>query len=151
VRQGRRGGGLAIAVFICPTPQTRAAFGARFVVWIDRVESGRLEDTNRLFALFGFPPFCVIRGWRPNVDSRGYVSGKNRAASDFLLFRATTALAVRTARPSSPVSSKILFATSLHIRRSASVSASRVWRGTSSGSHGNLRSLFSSPDHDTKL
>ena len=43
-------GGLAIADFICPTPQTRSAFGACFIVWVDRIESGRFEDTNRLFS-----------------------------------------------------------------------------------------------------
>jgi hypothetical protein len=43
-------GGLAIADFVCPTTQTRAAFGASFVVWVDRIYSGRFEDTNRLFS-----------------------------------------------------------------------------------------------------
>jgi hypothetical protein len=42
-------GGFTIADFICPTPQTRAAFGEAFVVWVDRIEKGRYEDTNRLF------------------------------------------------------------------------------------------------------
>jgi adenylylsulfate kinase len=45
-------GGFAIADFICPTPATRAAFlesGEAFVVWLNRIESGRFEDTNRLF------------------------------------------------------------------------------------------------------
>lgn len=42
-------GGIAIADFICPTPQTRAVFGAAFTVWVDRIKSGRFEDTNRLF------------------------------------------------------------------------------------------------------
>lgn len=42
-------GGYAIADFICPTPETRAAFGDAFVVWIDRIDTGRFEDTNRLF------------------------------------------------------------------------------------------------------
>src|SRR5215475_988536 len=45
-------GGYAIADFICPTEQTRKAFmgetGA-FVIWIDRIKSGRFEDTNRVF------------------------------------------------------------------------------------------------------
>jgi adenylylsulfate kinase len=45
-------GGYAIADFICPTEQTRQAFmgetGA-FVIWIDRIKSGRFEDTNRVF------------------------------------------------------------------------------------------------------
>lgn len=42
-------GGTVIADFICPTPETRAAFGEAFVVWIDRIAAGRFEDTNRMF------------------------------------------------------------------------------------------------------
>ncbi len=42
-------GGTVIADFICPTPQTRAAFGEAFTIWLDRIETGRFEDTNRLF------------------------------------------------------------------------------------------------------
>jgi adenylylsulfate kinase len=39
----------AIADFICPTESTRAAFGEAFVIWVDRIQSGRFEDTNRLW------------------------------------------------------------------------------------------------------
>lgn len=42
-------GGTVIADFICPTPETRAAFGDAFVIWVDRIETGRFEDTNRMF------------------------------------------------------------------------------------------------------
>ena len=42
-------GGIAIADFICPTPETRAAFGEAFTVFVDRIEAGRFEDTNRMF------------------------------------------------------------------------------------------------------
>jgi cytidyltransferase-like protein len=42
-------GGTVIADFICPTVETRAAFGASFTVWVDRIETGRFEDTNRMF------------------------------------------------------------------------------------------------------
>lgn len=42
-------GGTVIADFVCPTPQTRAAFGEAFTIWIDRIEAGRFEDTNRMF------------------------------------------------------------------------------------------------------
>src|ERR1700682_2133522 len=42
-------GGTVIADFICPTPDTRAAFGEAFVLWVDRIEAGRFEDTNRMF------------------------------------------------------------------------------------------------------
>jgi adenylylsulfate kinase len=42
-------GGTVIADFICPTEDTRAAFGAAFTIWLDRISAGRFEDTNRMF------------------------------------------------------------------------------------------------------
>jgi cytidyltransferase-like protein len=42
-------GGTVIADFICPTPETRKAFGAAFLIWVDRIETGRFDDTNRMF------------------------------------------------------------------------------------------------------
>lgn len=41
----------AVVDFICPTPTTREAFGFddAFVIWIDRIDSGRFEDTNKMF------------------------------------------------------------------------------------------------------
>jgi adenylylsulfate kinase len=43
-------GHAAIADFVCPTPETRRAFGDdAFVVWVDRIKEGRFADTNRLF------------------------------------------------------------------------------------------------------
>lgn len=42
-------GGTVIADFICPTAETRAAFGEAFTIWADRIASGRFEDTNRMF------------------------------------------------------------------------------------------------------
>lgn len=42
-------GGVAIADFICPTRETRRAFGEAYVVWVDRISKGRFEDTNQMF------------------------------------------------------------------------------------------------------
>jgi nucleoside-triphosphatase THEP1 len=42
-------GGAAVADFVCPSEATRRAFGATFVIWVDRIRTGRFEDTNRLF------------------------------------------------------------------------------------------------------
>jgi cytidyltransferase-like protein len=42
-------GGTVIADFICPTTETRVAFGEAFTIWVDRIEAGRFEDTNRMF------------------------------------------------------------------------------------------------------
>jgi adenylylsulfate kinase len=39
----------AIADFICPTPETRAAFGPAFVIWLDRIQRSAYDDTNALF------------------------------------------------------------------------------------------------------
>jgi len=39
----------AIADFICPTPQTRVAFGPAFTVWLDRIQESRFKDTDTLF------------------------------------------------------------------------------------------------------
>ena len=58
VEQARRMGHLceitskyshAIADFVCPTPECREAFGADFLIWVDRIKVGRFEDTNKLF------------------------------------------------------------------------------------------------------
>lgn len=43
------GGGYVIADFVCPTQETRQAFGADFTVWVDRIMEGRYEDTNKMF------------------------------------------------------------------------------------------------------
>jgi len=42
-------GGTVIADFICPTADTRAVFGEAFTIWVDRIDAGRFEDTNRMF------------------------------------------------------------------------------------------------------
>jgi adenylylsulfate kinase len=42
----------AVADFICPTVETRAAFfagGPGITVFMDRIEAGRFEDTNKMF------------------------------------------------------------------------------------------------------
>lgn len=59
IEQARRMGWLANTVtkvdvpcvvdFVCPLPECREAFGEAFVVWVDRIELGRFEDTNKLF------------------------------------------------------------------------------------------------------
>lgn len=43
-------GRLVVVDFVNPTEETRAAFGkADFVVWVDRIDQGRFEDTNRIW------------------------------------------------------------------------------------------------------
>lgn len=42
-------GYVAVADFVCPTPETREAFGRAFVIWMDRIWECRFADTNRVF------------------------------------------------------------------------------------------------------
>jgi cytidyltransferase-like protein len=42
-------GGTVISDFICPTEETREAFGEAFTIWVDRISVSRFEDTNRMF------------------------------------------------------------------------------------------------------
>ena len=42
-------GNYAIGDFVCPLPETRAAFGEAFTIWVDRIREGRFADTNALF------------------------------------------------------------------------------------------------------
>ena len=42
-------GKIAVADFVCPTQKARKEFGADFTVWMDTIEEGRYEDTNKMF------------------------------------------------------------------------------------------------------
>jgi len=45
----RMGGGYVICDFVCPTKEAREVFDADFVIWVDRIDKGRYEDTNLMF------------------------------------------------------------------------------------------------------
>ena len=38
-----------IADFVCPLPAMRNSYAADFTVWVDTINEGRYEDTNRIF------------------------------------------------------------------------------------------------------
>jgi len=42
-------GKIAVADFVCPTEAARAEFNADYTVWMDTIEEGRFEDTNKMF------------------------------------------------------------------------------------------------------
>ena len=44
-----RSGQYVIADFVCPTEETRAAFGECTLIYMDTIKEGRFEDTNKLF------------------------------------------------------------------------------------------------------
>jgi len=55
-------GNMCIVDFVCPTKETRVAFGAdeAFVIWVDRIKEGRFYDTNQIFEPPDKYDFCVI-------------------------------------------------------------------------------------------
>ena len=44
-----KAGKIAVADFVCPTENARKEFNANFTVWMDTIEKGRYEDTNKMF------------------------------------------------------------------------------------------------------
>lgn len=42
-------GKIAVADFVCPTEETRLQFDPDFTIWMDTIDKGRFDDTNRLF------------------------------------------------------------------------------------------------------
>ena len=42
---------IAIADFVCPTEETRKIFGADITIWMNTIQSGRFDDTNKVFEI----------------------------------------------------------------------------------------------------
>jgi len=38
-----------ICDFVCPTGETRKQFNADITIWMDTIEAGRYDDTNKIF------------------------------------------------------------------------------------------------------
>lgn len=45
----KESGNYAIADFVCPTEETRKAFGADLIIWLNTIEHSRYADTNKMF------------------------------------------------------------------------------------------------------
>jgi len=53
-----------IVDFVCPTKETREAFGfANLVVWVDRIKQGRFEDTNQIWEDPDFFDIRILKGY----------------------------------------------------------------------------------------
>jgi len=57
-----RAGKIAVTDFVCPTEAARLEFDPDYTVWMDTIEEGRFEDTNKMFQM---PMSCDyhVRGW----------------------------------------------------------------------------------------
>ena len=59
--------GYALADFVCPTDVTRKTFNPDIIVWMNTIQQGRFEDTNRVFEN---PDFynIEITNWDYDID-----------------------------------------------------------------------------------
>ena len=64
-------GSYVVADFICPTKEARSLFPADFVIWVDTIEEGRFEDTNKMFVKPDKFDFHVTtqdaKNWAPKI------------------------------------------------------------------------------------
>ena len=60
-----------IADFIAPTPAARELFPADYVVWVDTIQEGRFDDTNKMFVKPDKYNFHVTtkdaKNWAPKI------------------------------------------------------------------------------------
>ena len=45
----KKDGNIVIADFVCPTEKARSLFSPDYIIWMDTIEKGRFEDTNKIF------------------------------------------------------------------------------------------------------
>jgi hypothetical protein len=57
-------GATVLADFVCPMPECHQVFNADYTIWVDRIKSGRFEDTNKLFT----PPLVYDMRISPTFD-----------------------------------------------------------------------------------
>ena len=64
-------GNNVVADFICPTPEARSLFPADFVIWVDTINKGRFDDTNKMFVKPNKFDFHVTtqdaKNWAPKI------------------------------------------------------------------------------------
>ena len=64
--EGARGR-TVICDFVCPTGETRKEFNADITIWMDTIEAGRFDDTNKIFEEPTEHDFR-IKGFMPDED-----------------------------------------------------------------------------------
>ena len=64
-------GNIVIADFICPTPEARSLFPADYIIWVDTINRGRFDDTNKMFIKPDKYDFHVTtqdaKNWAPKI------------------------------------------------------------------------------------
>ena len=60
-----------VADFVCPTPEARSLFPADYTIWVDTINEGRFDDTNKMFVKPSKYDFHVTtqdaKKWAPKI------------------------------------------------------------------------------------
>jgi len=60
-----------VADFVCPTPEARSLFPADYTIWVDTINEGRFDDTNKMFVKPNKFDFHVTtqdaKNWAPKI------------------------------------------------------------------------------------
>ena len=64
-------GNHVVADFVCPTPEARSLFPADYTIWVDTINEGRFDDTNKMFVKPNKFDFHVTtqdaKNWAPKI------------------------------------------------------------------------------------
>ena len=64
-------GNYVVADFICPTHESRKLFPSDYIIWVDTIQKGRFEDTNKMFVKPDRYDFHVTtqdaKNWAPKI------------------------------------------------------------------------------------
>ena len=64
-------GNYVVADFICPTQESRKLFPSDCIIWVDTIQKGRFEDTNKMFVKPDRYDFHVTtqdaKNWAPKI------------------------------------------------------------------------------------
>ena len=63
-------GKIALCDFICPLEEYRDLFDAQYEIWVDTIQEGEYDDTNKLFETPMRLPSYVITEHRADLDAR---------------------------------------------------------------------------------
>ena len=67
----KEGGNYVVADFICPTQESRKLFPSDYIIWVDTIQKGRFEDTNKMFVKPDRYDFHVTtqdaKNWAPKI------------------------------------------------------------------------------------
>ena len=87
-----RSGQFAVADFVCPIPETRAAFGDAFIVWVNRTPVRDFADTTKLFVPPDDPDVVVTDEgsplyWATKIKKQLIPTFNSKAPTAFMLGR----------------------------------------------------------------